>query len=87
MADLTPADHVALELCPQYVTCAGCARKVEAFGKLIDERIAAAHAPVHEFMRGWARQSEAFYAAPARREALRDVLEVLRKVVGREDAA
>lgn len=84
MTALTPVEHVALELCPQHVDCAGCQHRADITSRLIDDHVAATLAPVHALMRVWADQAEAFYSPPARKEALRDVLEDLRSIVGPE---
>lgn len=87
MADLTPYDHVALELCQSYVDCASCRHRVDVVTRLIDEHLTAAHARVHELMRGWAGEATLTSFSPqqhAARMSLGHVLEELRKVVGHE---
>ena len=87
MTALTPADHVALELCPQHVDCAGCQHRADVTSRMIDERLAAERARVHELMRGWASEASLTSFSPQQhnsRQALSHVLEELRKVVGHE---
>jgi hypothetical protein len=89
VSHLTAGDHVALELCPQHVDCGGCQHRADVVSRFVDDHVAielaAARKPIHSLMRGWARRAEAFYENPAKKQALLEILDELRPVVGHED--
>jgi hypothetical protein len=87
---LTPADHVALELCPQHVDCGGCHHAADRITRFVDEKLADAYKPIHDLMRGWAKTTDMTAWTPkqgASMAAMSHVLEELRKVVGHEGQA